>query len=111
VREPLDARHPPHSAYDHPEYEPASDEASDKLRPGDELVHRKFLFGPDDVTVLRDQLPTRLGPGARVSFSSSPRAQTAAFRRLQPPTPPFRLLRPRAAARCRSPAAAAALSH
>uniref|UniRef100_A0A0D9YWV7 Uncharacterized protein n=1 Tax=Oryza glumipatula TaxID=40148 RepID=A0A0D9YWV7_9ORYZ len=111
AREPLDSRHPPRPAYDHPEYELASDEASDKLRPGDELVHRRFLFGLDDVAALRDQLPTCLGPGAHVSFSSSPRAQTAAFRRLQPPTPPFRLLRPRAAACCRSPAATAALSH
>uniref|UniRef100_A0A0E0KSK9 Uncharacterized protein n=1 Tax=Oryza punctata TaxID=4537 RepID=A0A0E0KSK9_ORYPU len=62
ARELLDAHHPPRPAYDHPEYEPASDEASDKLRPGDELVHRKFLFGPDDVAALRDQLPARLRP-------------------------------------------------
>ncbi|BAS89995.1 benzyl alcohol O-benzoyltransferase [Oryza sativa Japonica Group] len=62
ARELLDARHPPRPAYDHPEYEPASDEASDKLRPGDELVHRRFLFGPDDVAALRGQLPARLGP-------------------------------------------------
>ncbi|KAF0892996.1 hypothetical protein E2562_021298 [Oryza meyeriana var. granulata] len=62
ARELLDARGQPRPAFHHPEYEPASDEANDKLRPGDELVHRKFLFGPGDIAALRDQLPPRLRP-------------------------------------------------
>ncbi|XP_006653585.2 benzyl alcohol O-benzoyltransferase-like [Oryza brachyantha] len=62
ARELFDARDPPRPAFDHPEYEPASDVGNDRLRPGDELVHRRFLFGPGDIAALRHQLspPARL---------------------------------------------------
>ncbi|KAG8082623.1 hypothetical protein GUJ93_ZPchr0014g47103 [Zizania palustris] len=57
ARDLLDARDPPRPTCHHPEYEPASDEANDKLRPGEKLVHGAFLFGRDDIAVLREQLP------------------------------------------------------
>uniref|UniRef100_A0A0D3HS44 Uncharacterized protein n=1 Tax=Oryza barthii TaxID=65489 RepID=A0A0D3HS44_9ORYZ len=115
-------RRPPRPAYDHPEYEPASDEASDKLRPRDELVHRRFFFGPDDVTALHDQLPTRLGsrclrflllasPGPDRRFPLPAAADTA------PPPAPAALARrlplpqPRSPTDAASPPAPAALAH
>ncbi|XP_048553031.1 benzyl alcohol O-benzoyltransferase-like [Triticum urartu] len=60
ARELLDARDPPCPSYQHPEYELAADAANDRLRPGAELVHRAFLFGPKELSSLRDQLPPRM---------------------------------------------------
>ncbi|KAM3388109.1 hypothetical protein ACQJBY_010716 [Aegilops geniculata] len=60
ARELLDARDPPCPIYHHPEYELAADAANDKLRPGAELVHRAFLFGPEELSSLRDQLPPQM---------------------------------------------------
>ncbi|KAF7002504.1 hypothetical protein CFC21_017991 [Triticum aestivum] len=60
ARELLDARDPPCPTYQHPEYELAADAANDRLRPGAELVHRAFLFGPEELSSLRDQLPPRM---------------------------------------------------
>ena len=60
ARELLDARDPPCPNYQHPEYELAADAANDRLRPGGELVHRAFLFGPEELSSLRDQLPPRM---------------------------------------------------
>ncbi|KQJ83475.1 benzyl alcohol O-benzoyltransferase [Brachypodium distachyon] len=65
ARELLDARDPPRPIYDHPEFEPAYEPAAaknDKLRPGDTLVHRAFLFGPDEIASLRQQLPPQMRP-------------------------------------------------
>ncbi|KAM3388110.1 hypothetical protein ACQJBY_010717 [Aegilops geniculata] len=60
ARELLDARDPPCPIYHHPEYELAADAANDKLRPGAVLVHRAFLFGPEELSSLRDQLPPQM---------------------------------------------------
>ncbi|XBI57022.1 hypothetical protein VPH35_038504 [Triticum aestivum] len=51
---------PPCPIYHHPEYELAADAANDKLRPGAELVHRAFLFVPEELSSLRDQLPPQM---------------------------------------------------
>ncbi|KAM0849045.1 hypothetical protein ACQ4PT_053971 [Festuca glaucescens] len=60
ARELLDARDPPRPNYQHPEYELVANAATDKLRPGDKLVHRAFLFGPEEIASLREQLPPRM---------------------------------------------------
>uniref|UniRef100_M8BCA7 10-deacetylbaccatin III 10-O-acetyltransferase n=1 Tax=Aegilops tauschii TaxID=37682 RepID=M8BCA7_AEGTA len=60
ARELVDARDPPCPIYHHPEYELAADAANDKLRPGAELVHRAFLFVPEELSSLRDQLPPQM---------------------------------------------------
>uniref|UniRef100_A0A0D9W6X8 Uncharacterized protein n=1 Tax=Leersia perrieri TaxID=77586 RepID=A0A0D9W6X8_9ORYZ len=62
ARELLDSRDPPRPEHRHLEYEPASDEANDKLSPGgvDGLIHRKFLFSAADIDALRGELPPRL---------------------------------------------------
>ncbi|CAM0903889.1 unnamed protein product [Alopecurus aequalis] len=60
ARELLDARDPPRPNYHHPEYELVANAASDKLHPGDKLVHRAFLFCPDDLASLREELPPRM---------------------------------------------------
>ncbi|KAK1558156.1 hypothetical protein QYE76_017533 [Lolium multiflorum] len=60
ARELLDARDPPRPNYHHPEYELVPNAANDKLRPGEQLVHRAFLFGPEEIASLREQLPPRM---------------------------------------------------
>ncbi|CAM0878483.1 unnamed protein product [Alopecurus aequalis] len=60
TRHLFEARDPPRVEYQHPEYELPSDAANDKLRPGDKLVHSAFVFGPEEISVLREQLPPPL---------------------------------------------------
>ncbi|CAM0878516.1 unnamed protein product [Alopecurus aequalis] len=57
ARELFQARDPPRVQYQHPEYELPADAANDKLHPGDKLVHSAFVFGAEEISVLREQLP------------------------------------------------------
>ncbi|EEE61303.1 hypothetical protein OsJ_15395 [Oryza sativa Japonica Group] len=62
ARELLDARHPAAPGVRPPRVRAGVRRGQRQAPSGDELVHRRFLFGPDDVAALRGQLPARLGP-------------------------------------------------
>ena len=62
-RELLNARNPPLITQMHYEYEEVNN-TNNTLMAMDEnnLVHRSFFFGPKEISVLRNQLPSSLGP-------------------------------------------------
>ncbi|XP_072995151.1 benzyl alcohol O-benzoyltransferase-like [Typha latifolia] len=60
ARELLNARRPPRITHQHLEYEPVANLDKDKIRPGQELLHRPFFFWADDIAVLRRSAPQHL---------------------------------------------------